>query len=306
MQRNRVSEAICKKMNEVKRYRYIGGKYMPTFSDIQGLQAFPPSLLAEIKWSVYSRCIRYHPLFDNAMEVSEGAVRKICAEAVSELSYMWGDELFHVGCLAKQMLFVKRGCLAYSTKTAHDGSRRKDTRFAGVGGSKLMRHLTGKIKLEDLNGPEEDLGTLFIRAGRAQDCQYPWISEVALWCVWTHHGTLVGKDNSTVLALTPESLYDAVATDMPMLEAFRCYAQAFASALAEEVLSSTQDTYIDTVNDHWGGDEAHEWADQAVTQAHEEFDRIEQQMLRSHSVHLAPSDSAVVVAGQRGGPIAGA
>jgi hypothetical protein len=306
MQRNRVSEAICKKMNEVKRYRYIGGKYMPTFSDIPGLQAFPPSLLAEIKWSVYNHCIRYHPLFDNAMLVSAGGAHKICAEAVSELSYRWGDELFRVGCLAKQMLFVMRGCLAYSTKAGHDGDRRNPANFAGVGGAKLMRHLTGKLELGDSAGPEENLDTLFIRAGRAQNAQYPWISEVALWCVWTHHGTLVGKDNCTVLALTPESLYDAVATDMPMLEALRCYAQAFASSLAEEVLSSTHDTYIDIVNDYWGGDGAHEWADQAVTRAQEEFARIEKQMLRSHSGHSAPSDSAVVVARQRGGLIAGA
>lgn len=296
---NRVGKELIQRIRAVGRHRYVGSKTAPTFSDIASFGNFPRSLLAEIKWSVRGPCVRSHPLFDGIMSSSPGALYKICNEAVSEISCSWGDEVFHVGSPAEHMLFVKRGCLEYVTKQATELLNYLDSQSPGLftpkRGPAMLQTLTKRrSSVEEepaLAGVSR--GSLVIRAHPHADAPYPWICEVALWLVWTHHGTLIARDSCTVLALQPKALYAAAAADVPLLKAFRDYAQAFANELGELVLRSDQDNYIDVVNDYWGGEHAEELTKQAVATVHDELSRIERHMSQSFSRAAWPMASVL-------------
>ncbi|CAK0808687.1 unnamed protein product [Prorocentrum cordatum] len=268
------------------------------FSDIKGFQNFPQSLLAEIKWSTCSACIRLHPLFGRIMASHAGAVYRICGSAVAELSCRWGHELFHVGTLAEQMLFVKSGCLQYRTTRPVEEDLCVLHRSSRISGKGLYRSSLATVesvgKLLRLTGtcaPEQGDAApagdcVLIRPAPEEEARYPWICEAALWCVWTHHGTAVARENSVVLAVQSAALQSAVADDVPVREAFRAYAQAFARDLGERAARCDWHNYIGIVNDYQGGDRSDALATLAVARADQELARISNHM--RHGMSTVP------------------
>jgi hypothetical protein len=95
--------------------RSQGGMERKTSEDkVEALKILPSSMRQEIRWEAHSPAVLAHPFFFQYNVASPSACKEVCAQAISEVSLVVGQELFTQTKAVKQMVFVLEGSLTYS------------------------------------------------------------------------------------------------------------------------------------------------------------------------------------------------
>ncbi|CAK0868362.1 unnamed protein product [Prorocentrum cordatum] len=291
---NKVTTELSARIGSFMRDRKVGERPRPTYSEVTCFRTLPASLLMEVKWQSYSPTIRAFPLFEIFTTIQISVLYRLCLDGITELSCSWGDELFHAGSQAERVLFVKHGQLHYSRGNTNLHAATRDSsvsnqarnlmnkvasRAASTGASMTSLQL-GKLIIQspgppDLDGDVAGTDVLVIGDAPSESAPYPWICEVALWCGWTHHGTLFAKSKCVVLALDAKAVHDVAAQDVLVYEGFRAYARAFARELGWRFTASAQaDGFPEGVDDYFGGDRSQEFAQMAKETIYSEMEKL--------------------------------
>jgi len=78
-------------------------------------------LRCELHFEVFSPVLTVHPFFKSYMDVNPAGIRKICHDAVAQLSFMHGDVIFaeHEIPVVPVMFFINSGTLMYIQESGY-------------------------------------------------------------------------------------------------------------------------------------------------------------------------------------------
>jgi len=185
---------------------------------VKVLAALPDGLLMKLHWEAWEPVVLPSPIFYSLHMVNQTGLTEICHRTMSEKQFTAGHEVFEFGQVATRMYFVGNGVLDYIPGKLTEANP-----------------LTENFSLEEGS----------------------WISEMALWMMWHHKGTLMARRPCEVLELDVELFQTHVSSRRAFFYHSRAYARLFVDRLHSEIMAAKQaGSPEDAPNDLWGNPES--------------------------------------------------
>mmetsp|Transcript_36845 Transcript_36845/g.84918 ORF Transcript_36845/g.84918 Transcript_36845/m.84918 type:complete len:1099 (+) Transcript_36845:129-3425(+) len=142
--------------------------------EVSALNVLSVTLLRELRYNMFRRSVRGHPLLHVWSSINEETLKHLCGEGTRMVMVLQDDELFAAGNSSNAAYLL------------HDG--------------KMMYHQ----KEADGVVSEDESEEVWCNS---------WVSEASWWCYWFHVGTAVAMTQMTLLMIPSETVLEAMTRD---------------------------------------------------------------------------------------------
>eukprot|EP00429_Kryptoperidinium_foliaceum_P018481 CAMPEP_0176029556 /NCGR_PEP_ID=MMETSP0120_2-20121206/14525_1 /TAXON_ID=160619 /ORGANISM="Kryptoperidinium foliaceum, Strain CCMP 1326" /LENGTH=702 /DNA_ID=CAMNT_0017362783 /DNA_START=63 /DNA_END=2172 /DNA_ORIENTATION=+ len=188
--RKKVPLALSNRIIRFLTTKRASGDKSVTEDEVTNLKQIPTSMLAELRYSMYSGVIGLAPVLSLMRGAQRALLSDICYTAVKEMRVPRDYELFTFGAKGKHVFFVVHGEFSYDQSSGMS--------FKASDGIDGRRVVHGA-----------------------------WLSEGTLWTAWRHRGLCGVVSPGSVVTLDAEEFRTVVQHFEPSLHLLRKYAQQF-------------------------------------------------------------------------------
>jgi len=189
-----------------------------------------PALLADIREEVRVPILSVHPFFSNLRDHKPRAIRRVCHEAMCDISAKKGENVFCRGDACTRMIFVLRMRLRYRQRntceelSTNNFQSEKDAGEDGAGVDGAEKDGAEKVDM--------DVGDQLVASGQ-------WVSEAALWTPWENRGDLTVITEGRLLALSTTEFVEVVSQFTAVLLEVSRYAKRFVQEMNSDTKMQT-------------------------------------------------------------------
>jgi hypothetical protein len=204
--------------------------------DVKLLSLLPETMISDLQDECLSPITNKHPLFFQVHTGYHRLMRRVFP-TITESAITVGRELFGPADNANKMYFLVKGALVYSYDVHHYGHLVQNAGGMDQNNLDSLYWAGAKKKHGDDDMPKGQI----IKDSDAT----PFLSEAALWVLWSHQGSTVAVISSELVEVNASAFLDMMCTKGKFLWQVPRYASLFADALRHGGMRALSDLPMD-------------------------------------------------------------